>query len=323
MKPIRRLLIIGYTCLLLASAIASAITFPWSVDPQGDESVNAEHRRFYERAYSSEAKATKDPTPPTATVPLSAKAKFYIDFARNSAIAAKIPQTAAEFVTKYGLKDKKVLEVGAGSGLLQDIVEDYTALDISASARQFFHKPFVEASATDMPFPDNSFDALWSIWVLEHIPNPEKALLEMRRVVKPDGHVFLRVRNDVDRYAAQGYRVRSYHDFDIWGKLKKATIPIADSNAFYNLQTRQVRLLRSLGSRLGGGPSRLHFIKLDANYEQYWINDSDACVSVSYHEVLRWFTSRGDQCLNCPSESSLVFGDAAYNPNMFIRVVKR
>ena len=32
-----------------------------------------------------------------------------------------------------------------------------------ATARQFFHKSFVEASATNMPFPDNSFDALWSI----------------------------------------------------------------------------------------------------------------------------------------------------------------
>lgn len=322
MKPIRRLLIIGYTCLVLASAIATAITFPWSVDPQGDESLNAEHRRFYEQVYSSEAKATKDTTPPTATVPISAKETFYIDFARNTAIAAKIPETVAEFVTKYGLKDKKVLEVGAGSGLLQDIVNDYTALDISASARHFFHKPFVEASATNMPFPDNSFDALWSLWVLEHIPNPEKALLEMRRVVKPGGHIFLRVRNDVDRYAAQGYRVRPYDDFDIWGKLKKASIPIADSNAFFNLYARQVRSLRSLGSRLGGGPSRLHFIKLDANYEQYWINDSDACVSVSYHEVLRWFISREDQCLNCPGEWNLIFHDAPYDPNMVIRVVK-
>ena len=322
MKPIRRILIIGYSVLMLATAIATAITFPWSVDPQGDQSLSAAQRRFYEKAYSGESQGSKEAQPPSATIPLSTREKFYIDFARNTAIAAKIPETVAEFVKKYGLKDKKVLEVGAGSGLLQDVVDDYTALDISASARQFFHKPFVEASATQMPFTDNSFDALWSIWVLEHIPNPEKALLEMRRVVKPGGYMFLRVANDVDRYAADGHRVRPYSDFDFWGKIKKATIPIADSNVFYNLQARQVRLLRSLGSRLGGGPSRLHFIKLDANYEQYWINDSDACISVSYHEVLRWFTSRGDQCLNCPTEWSLIFADALHDRNMLMRVVK-
>jgi SAM-dependent methyltransferase len=322
MRPIRRFLIIGYTCLVLASAIATAITFPWSIDPQGDESLNSEPRRFYERSYSSESKLTKDSIPPAATVPVSAQDKFYIDIARDAAFRAKIPETVAEFVATFGLKDKKVLEVGAGSGLLQDVVDDYTALDISATARQFFHKPFVEASATNMPFPDDSFDALWSIWVLEHIPNPEKALMEMRRVVKPGGHILLLVANDVDRYAAQGYRVRPYSDFNIWGKLKKSTTLIADSSAFYNLQSRQVRFLRSLGSRLGGGPSRLHFIKLDANYEQYWVNDSDACTSVSYHEVLLWFSSRGDQCLNCSSEWSLAFGDESYNPIMFIRVAK-
>jgi SAM-dependent methyltransferase len=322
MTTIRRVLIIGYAGLLLATSIATAIRFPWSVDPQGDESFQAANRRFYERAYSSDSKESHASAAPSVAVPLSAQDKFYIDFARTAAVRAKIPETVADFVKQNGLKDKKVLEVGAGSGMLQDAVDDYTALDIAATARQFFHKPFVEASATQMPFPDNSFDGLWSIWVLEHIPNPEKALLEMRRVVKPGGYILLHVANDVDRYAAQGYRVRPYSDFDIWGKIKKATIPIADSNAFYNFYARQVRLLRSLGSRLGGGPSRLHFIKLDANYEQYWTNDSDACVSVSYHEVLRWFTSRGDQCLNCPNEWSLVYEDADYNPNMFIRVVK-
>jgi SAM-dependent methyltransferase len=214
------------------------------------------------------------------------------------------------------------LEVGAGSGRLQDIVDDYTALDISASARQFFHKPFVEASATNMPFPDNSFDAVWSIWVLEHIPNPEKAMLEIRRVVKPGGYIFFRPTYEVNRYAAQGYAVRPYGDFDFWGKLKKATIPIVESNAFYNFQARQVRLLRSLGSRIGAGPSRLHFNKLTPNYDEYWVNDSDACTSVSFHEIFRWFTSRGDHCVNCPSEWNLVVNFDHYNPNMVIRIVK-
>jgi len=170
-----------------------------------------------------------------------------------------------------------------------------------------------------MPFPDNTFDAIWSFRVLEHIPNPERALLEMRRVVKPGGYILLHVAWDVDRYAAQGHRVRPYSDFDIWGKIKKAMIPITDSNVFINLYSQQIRLLRSLGSRLGGGPSRLRFIKLDANYDQYWIGDSDACVSVSYDEVLRWFTSRGDRCDNCPS---LIFDTMPSWPEMFIQVHK-
>ena len=40
---------------------------------------------------------------------------------------------------------------------------------------------------------------------------------------------------EVDAYAAQGYRVRLYRDFDWEGKLIKATVPIAGSTAFHYL----------------------------------------------------------------------------------------
>jgi SAM-dependent methyltransferase len=308
MSPIRRFLIIAYSSLFLASAVATAIMFPWSVDPQGDESFQAATRDFYDKAYASD--------------PASGKDDLYKESAERSTMVTRTPQIAAEFVNRYGLKNKKILEVGAGSGLLQDIVEDYTALEISKSARRFFHKPFIEASATNMPFPDNSFDAIWTFRVLEHIPNPERALLEMRRVVKPGGYILLHFANDVDRYAAQGYRERPYSDFNLWGRIVKATIPITDSYAFLNLYVRQVRLLRSLGSRIGGGPSRLHFIKLNANYDHYWTADSDAPISLSYHEVRLWFTSRGDTCEHCSTEWDLVFQVPVIEPYMFIRVTK-
>ena len=308
MIRIRRFLILSYCSLFLAMALATAIMFPWSTDPQGDESFRQESRDFYDKAFAKEPDSGKD--------------NVYKESAERSTLSTKTPELVANFVTQYGLKNKKVLEVGAGSGLLQDIVEDYTGLDIASSARRFFHKPFVQASATHMPFPDNSFDALWSFRVIEHIPNPERALLEIRRVVKPGGYILLDVANDVDRYAAQGYRVRPYSDFDLWGKIKKASIPIADSNAINNLYTHQIRLLRSLGSRLGNGPSRLRFTKIEANYDQYWIGDSDACTAVSYHELFRWFTSRGDRCENCPGEWDLIFDITRHDNAMIIRVDK-
>lgn len=308
MSWIRRILIFGYLSLFTSTVTATAIMFPWSVDPDVDKSLQSASRAFYDNAYASNPQTGDD--------------HIYKESAERATLTTRTPKIAGRFVERYGLNNKKILEVGAGSGLLQDIVEDYTGLEISRSARRFFHKPFVEASATNMPFSDNTFDAIWSFRVLEHIPNPEMALLEMRRVVKPGGYILLHFAFDVDRYAAQGYGVRPFSDFDIWGKIKKATLPIADSRAFLNLYVRQVRLLRSLGTRITGGPSRLRFIKLAANYDEYWVGDSDACISLSYHEVLLWFTSRGDICENCPSEWSLVFNVPHHEPEMFIRVNK-
>jgi SAM-dependent methyltransferase len=52
-------------------------------------------------------------------------------------------------------------------------------------------RPDVVCSALDLPFPENRFDTVVSTEVLEHVPDPLRALKEMRRVVKPGGHVIV------------------------------------------------------------------------------------------------------------------------------------
>lgn len=300
-------LLIGIASLLaLLSAAATGLFFPWDVDPRRDESANT--RRYYEDAYAT-GKAGTAADKVSALPPLSEKDQYYIDFARAAAVRGDVPGLISQFVKQFDLAGKKVLEVGAGSGLLQDAVADYTGLDISPTARRFFHKPFVEASATDMPFADNTFDASWSIWVLEHIPNPERALEEMRRVVKPGGFLFLMPAFDVSRFASQGYRVRPYADFGWSGKLTKVAAHATNTAWFHYLHYHQVLMLRSLGVRLTRGPSQLRFRRLAPNYEQYWEADGDAITSLSNHELYLWVKTRGDKCMNCPSEARLTLRD--------------
>lgn len=50
---------------------------------------------------------------------------------------------------------------------------------------------FVLASADDLPFPDESFDTVIMNDFMEHISNPEAALLEARRLLKKDGRIFI------------------------------------------------------------------------------------------------------------------------------------
>jgi SAM-dependent methyltransferase len=173
-----------------------------------------------------------------------------------------------------------------------------------------------------MPFPDDSFDGLWSIWVLEHIPNPELALREMRRVVKDGGYILLWPAWDCPTWLADGYQVRPYGDFDSVGKLVKASVGVRSTRAYRLLYRRQVQLIRSLAVKGSGEPSRLHFVRLQPNYAHFWQPDSDAAVSVGFNEVRLWFESRGDRCTNCPSELKML-GWTAAPDQMTIRIRKR
>ena len=51
---------------------------------------------------------------------------------------------------------------------------------------------FRQGSIFDLPFADGSFDVVFSQTVLFHVPHPEKALAEIKRVLRPGGLVALR-----------------------------------------------------------------------------------------------------------------------------------
>ena len=167
---------------LLMIVINSAIHFPYDVDaPLTAQEIEAA-RKYYTEAYQ------------TPTSVGQAKTEYeteYIHVAEAAAKTFRIEEQVAAFVKKYSLSERPVLEIGSGRGYLQDIAQNYTGLDISPSVASFYHKKFVLGSATAMPFADDSFDGVWSIWVFEHVPNPEQAFYEARRVTRDKGLLFL------------------------------------------------------------------------------------------------------------------------------------
>lgn len=59
---------------------------------------------------------------------------------------------------------------------------------------------FLPCSAEDLPFTDNSFDMVYSSHVLEHIPDQQKALNEIYRVLKPGGIHFCVVPTSFEKW---------------------------------------------------------------------------------------------------------------------------
>lgn len=278
-----------------AIVLIAAAEFPYDVDaPLSPEQVE-KSRAYYAQAYKAGASTEEQSNSEYETK--------YIRIATAAAEKDHINERVAEFAARYGLAHGAVLDIGSGRGYLQDIVENYTGLDISSSVGRFYHKKFVLGSATSMPFSDNSFDGAWSIWVLEHVPNPEQALVETRRVVKNNGVLFLWPAWSVRPWAAEGYDARPYSDFGWRGKLSKASVPVRASAAYQAVARIPDRILRMPAPWFG--PTRLHYRRLQPNYKDYWEPDSDAVNTLDRYEAMLWFQSRGDECLNCEGSAGM------------------
>ncbi|MFH0803744.1 MAG: class I SAM-dependent methyltransferase [Candidatus Tagabacteria bacterium] len=101
------------------------------------------------------------------------------------------------------LKGKKVLDIAVGSGFSMVVFleggAEVTGIDISNFAVNFAKKNLecrnlsgevLKMDAQNMQFPDESFDFVNAWGCLMHMPDTEKAIREMYRVLKPGGRAF-------------------------------------------------------------------------------------------------------------------------------------
>jgi len=100
----------------------------------------------------------------------------------------------------------RVLDVGCGTGFKLSSLGENVTLRVGCDIRRENYLnvsdavgniKFVQASATEMPFPEESFDMVTCISVIEEFPDFRAAIAEMARCVAKGGVLVINVTNGV------------------------------------------------------------------------------------------------------------------------------
>lgn len=101
----------------------------------------------------------------------------------------------------------RVLEVGAGPGELSERIQrelgaEVVAVDISERMVELARARGVDAIVGDvqeLPFPDGSVDCAVAAWMLYHVPDVDRGIAELARVLRPGGRL-IAVANGADHW---------------------------------------------------------------------------------------------------------------------------
>jgi len=83
----------------------------------------------------------------------------------------------------------RVLDVGCGVGHSFELLapRETVGVDLDPSALAGQRRETRVADMRELPFDDGSFAAVLSVQSLEHVPDPQRAVVEARRVLRPGG----------------------------------------------------------------------------------------------------------------------------------------
>lgn len=120
-----------------------------------------------------------------------------------------------------------VLDIGCGQKPYEKYIkcDRYIGLEMSSQFKNNKHIEDVRYDGISMPFKNNSLNGIIATQVIEHVPDPDNMLSEIKRILKPGGLVLLTAPfvwneheqpNDYLRYTSYGIKyVIQKHGFEI------------------------------------------------------------------------------------------------------------
>lgn len=151
------------------------------------------------------------------------------------------------------LRGKKLLDAGCGTGWFSKKAVErgatVTSMDLGenllAEVAKKCNSERVVGSILEMPFEDNTFDYVISSEVIEHVPEPYKAIREIYRVLKPGGVMVLSTPNKFWKWTlwiANTFKLRPYQGLENWSSYSTLKREVK-LTGFKNIEMRGVHII--------------------------------------------------------------------------------
>lgn len=142
-------------------------------------------------------------------------------------LIGKFMKISHQKMEKCSKKKSKVLEIGSGTmphvKYLKHDFDKYYIIDLFHELKNFFKKEkkilFKVYNGKNIPFPNNYFDRIIISHCLEHIIEPEKFLIEMKKKIKKNGNITIALPNDpgflwrVGKFISANFLINKYYKF--------------------------------------------------------------------------------------------------------------
>jgi ubiquinone/menaquinone biosynthesis C-methylase UbiE len=168
----------------------------------------------------------KKPCGTFGNIPEEANQSYFDKIKKRRYVLEPFILDIAQFQNYTG---KKVLEIGCGIGMdgieFAKIGAEYTGVDLSDQSIALCKKHFeifnttgniINTDAENLPFEDNTFDLVYSWGVLHHIPDMQKSINEVYRVLKPGGEIKIMIYNKYSLVGLQLYLVYGLLKFKLF-----------------------------------------------------------------------------------------------------------
>ncbi len=93
--------------------------------------------------------------------------------------------------TKYLPSDSTGVDIGAGKGLLSDILKPRKTYNLDTILHKEGYSPQIKSKAEKLPFNNNELDYALFFYALHYFNDREMAFKEADRVVKPGGYIII------------------------------------------------------------------------------------------------------------------------------------